>query len=536
MDKKKILFVGEASFVNTGFSVYGKELLTRLHESGKYDIAELACYGTPDDPRRHELPWKYYWNQPAKADWEKVGYIADSVHQFGAFRFNDVVLDYQPDIVCDFRDHWMLEHEEQSPFRRLFHWVIMPTVDATPQAEAWLSTYMTADAVLTYTDWSRGILDREGGGLIKTRGSAPPAADTTVFRPLDRESVRSTFNFEDDVLIIGTVMRNQARKLYPQLIKDFAEFIRVAPPEIARRAYLYMHASYPDREGWNIPYFIKESGISHKILVTYRCLRCHTVFASFFQDARASCVKCGSTTATMPNSSNGVDRNSLAHIINLFDLYVQYSNSEGFGLPQVEAASCGVPVMATDYSAMSDVVRKLEGYPIPVASLEVEPQTNCLRARPDGKAFVRMLIDYFGLSDEERREKRTEVHEAALYWYDWDKTTKKWQEVFDSLLPLSSDRWRQPPRIHEPISLTRDIESNEAFVEYCIRDVLGRPELLNSYMSIRLARDLNWGSSTRGNTDDYKRLRPFSREDALKEMVAICDHYNEWELKRYGSC
>src|ERR1044072_7863047 len=105
MNKKKILFVNEATFLNSGFATYGHELLTRLYDSGRYEIAELACYGTPHDQRQYELPWKYYWNQPATADWERVGYFPDSVHQFGAFRFNDVVLDYQPDIVCDFRDH-----------------------------------------------------------------------------------------------------------------------------------------------------------------------------------------------------------------------------------------------------------------------------------------------------------------------------------------------------------------------------------------------------------------------------------------------
>ena len=42
--------------------------------------------------------------------------------------------------------------------------------------------------------------------------------------------------------------------------------------------------------------------------------------------------------------------------MNTFDLYVQYANSEGFGLPQVEAAGCGIPVASVDYSAMSSVV------------------------------------------------------------------------------------------------------------------------------------------------------------------------------------
>ena len=43
--KLRILWCGEASFLNTGYSVFMlKKLLTRLYKTGKYKIAEMACY------------------------------------------------------------------------------------------------------------------------------------------------------------------------------------------------------------------------------------------------------------------------------------------------------------------------------------------------------------------------------------------------------------------------------------------------------------------------------------------------------------
>ena len=54
----------------------------------------------------------------------------------------------------------------------------------------------------------------------------------------------------------------------------------------------------------------------------------------------------------LTNVGDGVDTKTLASIYNLFDVYIQPANSEGFGLPIVEAAACGVPVMATDYSVL----------------------------------------------------------------------------------------------------------------------------------------------------------------------------------------
>ena len=76
---------------------------------------------------------------------------------------------------------------------------------------------------------------------------------------------------------------------------------------------------------------------------------------------------------------NGVSYEDLSSIVNLFDLYTQYANCEGFGLPYVEAAACGVPVCGTDYSAMESEIRKLEGFPIKPKALYKELETGCLK-------------------------------------------------------------------------------------------------------------------------------------------------------------
>jgi glycosyltransferase involved in cell wall biosynthesis len=56
--------------------------------------------------------------------------------------------------------------------------------------------------------------------------------------------------------------------------------------------------------------------------------------------------------------NNPISEEELASIYNLFDLYIQYANSEGFGMPQLEAAQCGALVASVDYSAMSSVDKK----------------------------------------------------------------------------------------------------------------------------------------------------------------------------------
>ena len=330
--------------------------MKRLHSSAKYELAELSIYAHPKEPRLQEIPWTTYPNSPLPDNREAVDkYNSNGVYQFGEWRFEEVLLDFKPDIVFDIRDFWMLEFQERSPFRDLFHWAIMPTVDAEGQNEQWLSTYANADAVFTYSDWAVNTLAKEGGDSISCLGSSPPSADE-VYKPIeDKDRNRQSLDLSLDAKIIGTIMRNQRRKLFPDLFDAFRKFLDSYG---GNNVFLYCHTSYPD-VGWDIPKLLKQYGLCSKVIFTYVCEACENIFPSFFHDAVSRCSRCGQFKSGLANVQRGASPEFLAKIINTFDLYVQYANSEGFGLPQVEAAACGVPVMSVDYSAMHSVVRKL---------------------------------------------------------------------------------------------------------------------------------------------------------------------------------
>ena len=177
MRKKRILFCSEATFLNTGYATYTREILNYLHGTGKYEIAEMASYGQKNDPRAANIPWTYYGVAPntecePKASEEEINsYNSNPVNQFGGWAFEHVCLDFLPDFVCDIRDFWMLDFAERSPFRPFFKWAVMPTVDARPQARQWIATYANADACLTYSDWAGGVLEDQSGGKINYLGT-----------------------------------------------------------------------------------------------------------------------------------------------------------------------------------------------------------------------------------------------------------------------------------------------------------------------------------------------------------------------------
>lgn len=323
--KKKILWCGEATFLETGYGKYGRELLSRLYNTGKYDIAEFASYGHWNDKRRFNIPWGYYGNMPDEGNQHQTSiYNSSKINQFGAWRFEEVALDFKPDIVMSITDPWMFEHHQRSPYFRLFKWVIMPTVDSEPQRDEWISYFLKADAVCTYSDYGKNVLERESNGLIKVKDVCPSGAHFDVFKPVaNKAEHKDNHGLSSDVKIIGSIMRNQKRKLYPDLIESFKDYTEQHPEE-SKDVYLYLHVSHPDI-GWDIADLVKRSGISRKILLTYICRSCRGWFPAFFHDSKMACSHCGQPTAYLPNYQYGVTEGQLAEIINLFDLYVQYS-------------------------------------------------------------------------------------------------------------------------------------------------------------------------------------------------------------------
>jgi glycosyltransferase involved in cell wall biosynthesis len=542
MSKKKILLCNEASFLNTGYSIYGKEVMRRLLATDKYELAELSVYGSEIDSRQEQIPWKYYPNHPnPNIEAEVMDFNSKQINVFGGWRFEEVCLDFRPDIVMDIRDFWMVEFTQRSPFRPMFSWSLMPTVDAEPQNEQWIYTFANADTVLNYSEFGERVLKQQSGGSINCLGVASPSADKVFVPTPDKKAHKQNMGFSSDSLIIGTVMRNQRRKLFPDLFYSFREFLNQTQ---LTNVYLYCHTSYPDI-GWDIPSLLNEHGISSKVIFTYCCSQCQNVYPAFFEGSMTICPRC-SYLAAKPSSVHSTTTNEdLAKIYNLFDLYVQYANSEGFGIPQVEAAACGVPFMSVDYSAMESVVANLEGEPIKVKALYKELETGCMRAVPDNDDFVEKLIKFFSLPEAVRLKKGFQTRKLFEQHYTWDKTAEKWESLFDAIpIKPPETTWDSPPRL---INIPSEIPAylpNREYVDWLFTNVLGEPEKIGSYDYARMLRDLDNKNYVRGmggfyfNEDSWSHVRPewekFDKEEAYYQILEIAENKNHWEKVRCG--
>jgi len=534
-NKLKVLMCSEASFLNSGFGTYTKEVLSRLHKTNKYEIAEFASYGFVNDPRDRSIDWIYYANAVREDDPRHKEYSSRQDNQFGRWRFEKVLLDFKPDVVIDVRDYWMSAYQSYSPFRKYFHWILMPTVDSEPQQEDWIDTFLSADAVFTYSDWGAEVLNRQSSGKIKYIDTTAPGVDLKAFNLKDinsRLSLRQKMGIPSDAIVFGTVMRNQKRKLFPELFITFRELLDKLEaenkPEIAKKLYLHIHTSYPDM-GWDIPELLKESRIANKVLITYSCKNCKNVLASTFCGPIRNCPKCLSKSMGFTSVGDGVSSETLSDIYNCFDIYIQYAICEGFGMPQVEAGACGVPVFTVEYSAMIDIINKLNATPIKVKSRFKELETKAMRVYPDNRDLTNKLLDFLLLSNHEKLSRSKDIRKLTAKHFDWDVPFRKWERYFDSLDAKGyRANWDKPSNYLREIKIS-DNHNSENFdlLMYACNNNLNNYNLMSSMIFLNMLKDLDYGFMQNG-----MQIQGYSLEDAITTINTMIDNNNAVEPVR----
>lgn len=528
MSKKiRVFIANDASCLGTGYGVYGKELLTRLNNSEEFEVAELACYVHEKDEKIKNCHWKVYPNAPLPTDEQgtKV-YNSAPIHQFGQWRFNTAVAHFKHDIVFDIRDYWMYSFQETSFYRPYFKWVVMPTVDSAPQKLEWLDTFANMDLVVPYTEWANNVLKNQcGSNLNLFNQIANAGVNPKEFTPVKNKKQHQKNVFGKEVSITGAIMRNQKRKLFPDLFKAYRKYldnlIESGKTELYEKSYLYLHTSYPEASGWEFADLLLENNLIDKVYFTYACNSCKHVEPKKFTHGVSQCSSCKKYSVMMPNASHPVSTEILNSIYNLFDFYVQYAICEGFGMPQVEAASCGVPIASVDYSAMSEIVRNLDGYPIPVKKLFREMETTADRAYPDNDALVAVLWDFFVVSSEEERQNRSQkTRELCVEKYTWDNVYKVWENAFKSIDISTNLPWDQPnPNpIAENLNVPNNLQPAD-LIDYIVLNILKEPYFLNTALVRNMKKRFSIGLSV-----GAKGVSVVKPEHIIKELEVLINN------------
>lgn len=148
------------------------------------------------------------------------------------------------------------------------------------------------------------------------------------------------------------------------------------------------------------------------------------------------------------------------------DIYAYPTLLDGLGLTMYEALACGLPVIATDYAPMNEVVTPETGRLVPVAKTYTRadgyywPLTEC------GIGALTEALDFFAAEEPRLAEWSSRARRAAVAHWDWSTRTAALESIFAGAKPIS----HAPGRIAK---LERDyMFRNRAQVNRALRAVM----------------------------------------------------------------
>jgi len=428
----RILWVSDSPLLNTGYAKVGRELLPRLARR----VERVAAAG---------------WFHPGEEVVRKDGYrIYPAGGSFGAGALESILEAEKPDLIITLGDFWMFDWWRKSPLFGSVPVVGYHLLDGKVAHRAFsealqASSYTAAASGFAAEVIRRAVRDKEAPII-------PFGVDPDVYRPADdmgeaRAALPAGANnppVGKDRFIVGCVARNQPRKQFPLLLKAFAAFSADKPD-----ALLYLHTS-PMDSGWDLPELIKEHGLTERTLLPQ-----------------------GVTALT------GVSEKEMAQVFSAFDVCVLPSAGEGFGLPVLEAMACGVPVVATDCSALSELVRD-RGELIRVRERLLVGQFRVEQALPDTDHLVELMERLY--LDPELRQEYGQRGRAFAETMTWDRCADGWtgylgQIAHELQRTEASEPKALPLEKAADLSIIIAVHGQRVFTEECLRTLrLDAPE------------------------------------------------------------
>ena len=227
----------------------------------------------------------------------------------------------------------------------------------------------------------------------------PHGVATGVFQPLPRAEARRRVGWSPDLFVAGMVAANDGtRKAFPQHIEGFALFHREHPD-----SFLYLHTEE-----------VAIRGLDLSSLCTRLDLRIgkDVVFCDPYE------YFLGKTEAQM------------AELYSAMDVHMLITKGEGFGLPILEAQSCGTPVIVGDWSAMAELC--FAGWKV---GLDESREVEWKWRTADPAAIADRLAEAYRASrDPERAGELRHRARAGAMEYDADKVVADyWVPVLDDI-------------------------------------------------------------------------------------------------------
>ncbi|RLC34046.1 MAG: hypothetical protein DRZ76_03410, partial [Candidatus Nealsonbacteria bacterium] len=250
---------------------------------------------------------------------------------------------------------------------------------------------------------------------LKTR-YIPHGVDPLTFFPLSEEErfkIRVKWGLQDK-FVVGTVARNQGRKMMDRTIKAFALFAKQC-----ENAVLFLHTDPFDPAAvFDLNLLIRRYNLQN---------RCIFSGMRYYQ---------------------GWSYEQMNEIYNLMDVFLLTTSGEGFGVPIIEAMSCQIPCVVTNYTTTRELLREngICGEAVDLVgcrSWEYDDKRLSNGTITGSWAVERALIDINDCSDKllklyKDKNLRMEYgkmgRKKVLKYYDWIVVIRKWDNLLRRLI------------------------------------------------------------------------------------------------------
>lgn len=436
--KIRLGIIGDCG-VETGFATVTHNLIKQLQATGEYEIKVIAINydGRTDNQWSKTIDM---WPARLGGDLLGIGLISQLVGEF------------KPNVFLMFQDFWNIPMFASRLPDNFTGGVAYFPVDAPNIKGQYMLAMAGINATICYTEFGRqeamrgsteaweqlkraaeenkqDILERVfvtvGGGISPLTGQPiqprqvpisayrlkqmkspeghhviPHGVDVQAFNPVSKKGARKILGLPVNGFFVGYVARNQSRKRQDLAIRAFADFAKTHPD-----AYLLLHCVKTDFQGWDLEQLASYYGVKDRVMFT------HTMFTE---------------------QSASIEQ--LNYLYNCFDVHINTSGGEGWGLPTFESAAVGTPQVVPNWSATKELwgdSAKL----IDVASVRHEPhQINTMQAVIDTKSLSTILSELYDNPSlrEEIGKKCYDVTQRPEY--RWENVAQKFDAVFKSVI------------------------------------------------------------------------------------------------------
>ena len=335
MEKKRILVVCEPPLANTGFGTVARAILPALARDFEITLHATGGYGKLDNDSLKEFGVTAY--QPTYPEdmhcIKAVDQIINTIRPHGVFSYYDSgsLYEFINNSNIGFYPHATYLVTESAPLMQ--SWCRM--FDDKAYAEGASPINFTINEIVLASNYSNGVCENQTGRSCPVAYHGADHANwrrlPKEFKRAQRKELAATLGDPEleNAFIVMYVARNADRKMWPRMLQAL-KLAQEMAPEIPFRLFAYTKKFDNFRnEGWMLDTMAAQFGLATK-MVLYPTLE---------------------DVGGIPFDSDVPSQPTMIKHYNLADLYCHPSGVEGCGIPILEAARCGLPVLTTRFGA-----------------------------------------------------------------------------------------------------------------------------------------------------------------------------------------